>query len=155
MPPDPLFSWVVNFTWDSTMFYYMKLGSYWYLVIILCELLYLLPAPVPGHQSDETSPTGTQCSMYFVQIPSVSASSLLQHVPWFLSVLKRCIPNESVLVKYDMGNHYKLCYWILGKWPTWFTIALYKTFIIIILYMFRATLCLSSGGRIVLIQHLV
>lgn len=92
---------------------YMKLGSYRYLVIILCELPYLLPVPVPGHQSDETSLTGTQCSMYFVQIPSVSASSLLQHVPWFLSVLKRCIPNVSVLVKYDMGNHYKLCYWML------------------------------------------
>ena len=92
---------------------YMKLGSYRYLVIILCELPYLLPVPVPGHQSDETSLTGTQCSMYFVQIPSVSASSLLQHVPWFLSVLKRFIPNVSVLVKYDMGNHYKLCYWML------------------------------------------
>ena len=43
----------------------------------------------------------------------------------------------------------------LGKWPTWCIITLYKTFIIIILYMFRATLCSSSGGRIVLIQHLV
>jgi len=30
-----------------------------------------------------------------------------------------------------------------------------NTFIIIILYMFRATLCSSSGGQIVLIQHLV
>jgi len=44
---------------------------------------------------------------------------------------------------------------VLGKWPTWCTNTLYKTFIITILYMFRATLCLSSGGRIVLIQHLV
>ena len=44
---------------------------------------------------------------------------------------------------------------ILGKWPTWCTITLYNTFIIIILYMFRATLCSSSGGQIVLIQHLV
>jgi len=136
------------------MFYFVKLGSYWYLVIILCELLYLLPVPVPGHQSDETSPTGTQCSMYFVQIPSVSASSLLQRVPWFLSVLKWCIPNESILVKHDR-KPLQTMYWILGKWPTWCTITLYKTFIIIILYMFRATLCSSSGGRIVLIQHLV
>ena len=45
--------------------------------------------------------------------------------------------------------------YILGKWPTWCTITLYKTFIIIILYMSRATLCSSSGGQIVLIQHLV
>jgi len=37
----------------------------------------------------------------------------------------------------------------LGKWPTWCTITLYNTFIIIILYMFRATLC-SSSGQIVL-----
>jgi len=43
---------------------------------------------------------------------------------------------------------------ILGKWPTWCTITLYNTLIIIILYMFRATLCSSSGGQIVLIQHL-
>ena len=60
-----------------------------------------------------------------------------------------------------------LCYWLtcliyfwysgttLSKWPTWCTITLYKTFIIIILYMFRATLRSSSGGRIVLIQRLV
>ena len=43
----------------------------------------------------------------------------------------------------------------LGKWPTWCTITLYNVFIIIIIYMFRATLCSSSGGQIVLIQHLV
>jgi len=43
----------------------------------------------------------------------------------------------------------------LRKWPTWCTITLYKTFIIITLYMFRVTLCSSSGGRVVLIQHLV
>jgi len=39
-----------------------------------------------------------------------------------------------------------VCTETLGKWPTWCTITLYKTFIIIILYMFRATLCSSSGG---------
>ena len=38
----------------------------------------------------------------------------------------------------------------LLKWPTWCTITLYNTFIVIILYMFRATLCSSSGGQIVL-----
>jgi len=43
----------------------------------------------------------------------------------------------------------------LGNWPTWCTITLYKTSIIITLYMFRTTLCSSSGGRILLIQHLV
>jgi len=43
----------------------------------------------------------------------------------------------------------------LGKWPTWCTVTLYNTFIVIILYMFRATLCSSPGGQIVLIQHLV
>ena len=39
----------------------------------------------------------------------------------------------------------------LGKWPTWCTVMLYNTFIFIILYMFRATLCSSSGGQILLI----
>ena len=43
----------------------------------------------------------------------------------------------------------------LRKRPTWCTIAWCNTFIIIILYMFRATLCSSAGGQIVLIQHLV
>jgi len=42
---------------------------------------------------------------------------------------------------------------ILGKWPTWYTITLHKTFIIVMLYMFRVTLCSSSVGRIVLMQH--
>jgi len=42
-----------------------------------------------------------------------------------------------------------------GKWPTWCKITLYNTFIVIILYMFPANLCSSSGGQIVLIQHLV
>jgi len=43
----------------------------------------------------------------------------------------------------------------MRKWPTWCTFALYNTFIIIILYMFRATLCSSSVGQIILTQHLV
>jgi len=43
----------------------------------------------------------------------------------------------------------------LCKWPTWCTITVHKTFIIIILYMIRATLGSSSGDRIVLIQHVV
>jgi len=42
----------------------------------------------------------------------------------------------------------------LGTWPTWCTIKLYNTIIIVILYMFRATLC-SLSGQIALIQHLV
>jgi len=40
-----------------------------------------------------------------------------------------------------------------GKWPNWHTI-LFCVFISI-LYMFRATLCSSSGESIVSIQHLV
>ena len=43
----------------------------------------------------------------------------------------------------------------LSKRPTWFTITLYNTFISIIPYTFRATLCLSSGGQIVLMRHLL
>ena len=35
----------------------------------------------------------------------------------------------------------------MGKRPTWCIIELYKMFVIIILYMIRATLCSSSGGR--------
>jgi len=42
-----------------------------------------------------------------------------------------------------------------GKWRTWCKIMIYNTFIVIILYMFRATVCSSSGGQIVLIQHMV
>jgi len=43
----------------------------------------------------------------------------------------------------------------LVKWPTRCTVTLYNTFIIIILYVFQATLCSSSGGQIIFIQHLV
>jgi hypothetical protein len=42
---------------------------------------------------------------------------------------------------------------ILGKWPNWRTILFYV--FIAILYMFRATLCSSSGESFVSIQHLV
>ena len=41
-----------------------------------------------------------------------------------------------------------------SKWPTCTIILFYNTFITA-LYMFRATSCSSSGGQIVLIQHLV
>ena len=59
-----------------------------------------------------------------------------------------CTPEFYVLLTVHPGT-------TLGKWPTWCTIKLYNTLIIIILYMFRATLCSSSGGQIVLIQHLI
>jgi len=64
-------------------------------------------------------------------------------------VTTSCTPRKSHL------SANVTAYITLGKWPTWCTITLYNTFIIIILYMFRATLCSSSGGQIVLIQHLV
>ena len=41
------------------------------------------------------------------------------------------------------------------KWPTWRTITLFYSTFITVLYMFRATSCSSSGGQVVLIQHLV
>ena len=42
-----------------------------------------------------------------------------------------------------------------SKRPTWRTIILFYNTFITVLYMFRATSCSSSGGQIVLIQHLV
>jgi len=50
----------------------------------------------------------------------------------------------------DSNPKYKSC-----KWPTWRTITLFYNTFITVLYMFRATSCSSSGGQIVLIQHLV
>jgi len=41
------------------------------------------------------------------------------------------------------------------KWPTWRTITLFYHTCITVLYMFREKSCSSSGGQIVLIQHLV
>ena len=43
----------------------------------------------------------------------------------------------------------------LRQWPTWYTIIVFYNTFIIILYMFRALYCSSSGGWIVLMQHLV
>ena len=64
------------------------------------------------------------------------------------SHMEQTQPNFYVLLTVHPGK-------TLGKWPTWCTITLHNTFIIIILYMFRATLCSSSGGQIVLMQQLV
>ena len=41
------------------------------------------------------------------------------------------------------------------KWPTWRTIILFHDTFITVLYMFRATSYSSSGGKTVLIQHLL
>ena len=42
-----------------------------------------------------------------------------------------------------------------SEWPTLRTILLFYNTFITVLYMFRATSCSSTGGQIVLIQHLV
>jgi len=57
------------------------------------------------------------------------------------------VVNVHLLIYHISKQHSS----ILGKWPSWCTITLYNTFIIIILYMFRATLCSSAGEQIVLI----
>jgi hypothetical protein len=49
---------------------------------------------------------------------------------------------------------YQIKYFNSGKWPTWHTVLFSCTFISI-LYMFWATLCLSSGESIVSVQLLV
>ena len=64
----------------------------------------------------------------------------------FLLVITTNLKNFYALLTVHPGT-------ALGKWPTWCTITFYNTFIIIILYMFRATLCSSSGGQIVLLQQ--
>ena len=42
-----------------------------------------------------------------------------------------------------------------SKWPNWRTILLFYNRFIKVLYMFRAKSCSSSGGKILLIKHLV
>jgi hypothetical protein len=64
------------------------------------------------------------------------------------SLLDTIWPSFSV-------SRYEHSFISLDKWPTWCTISLYNTFIITIPYIFRATLCTSSGGQTVLLQHLV
>jgi len=63
--------------------------------------------------------------------------------------------TESSIVSLSMKDDDEWNRTVLGKWPIWCIITLHTMFIIIILHMFRATLCSSSGGRIILIQHLV
>jgi hypothetical protein len=43
----------------------------------------------------------------------------------------------------------------LSKWPTWRTNSLFYNKFIRVLYMFWAMSCSSSGGQILLIQHLL
>ena len=59
-----------------------------------------------------------------------------------------------VLIHSPKSHDITLCF-NFSKWPTWRTILLFYNTFIKVLYMFRATSCSSSGGQIVLIQHLV
>ena len=63
--------------------------------------------------------------------------------------------NIHILTRLNKAFRVDGAYCVVLLWATCCTIALYNAFIIIILYMFRATLCSSSGDQIVLIQHLV
>ena len=62
-----------------------------------------------------------------------------------------------------MASHPLSMWWVpqelftvkFSKWPTWRTIILFYNTFITVLYMFRETSRSSSGGQILLIQHLV
>ena len=88
---------------------------------------------------------------------SYSSSHETPSVKVFLSVHK----STRIFIKFDISGlfenlprKFKLrC--SFSKWPTWRTILLFYNTFITVLYIFRATSCSSSGGQIVLIQHLV
>ena len=65
------------------------------------------------------------------------------------------ILNISAVETSDLESFDVLLIVQLSKWPTWRTIPLFYNTFITVLYMFRATSCSSSGGQIVLIQHLL
>jgi len=90
-------------------------------------------------------------------ISQLSISAIVSHFSLFIATEEKRLPFHKTHSRHTMRFHVLLTVHpgiTLGKWPNWCTIMLYKTFIIVILYMFRATLC-SSWGRIVLIQHLI
>ena len=83
------------------------------------------------------------CSLF-----PLSCSTLSSHCSWRRIVKYRTILMFNLLVLWKYNE-------ISSKWPTWRTIPLFYNTFITVLYMFRATSCSSSGGQIVLIQHLV
>jgi len=96
-----------------------------------------------------------------VNIQEEVQCSLEEFRSWRWRQVTRSIPESNYtllmqVMSLNLMTHTEWTpYWqtltILGKWSTWCTIMLYNTFIVIILYMFWATLCSSSGGQIVLI----
>jgi len=91
-------------------------------------------------------------------ISQLSISAIVSHFSLFIATEEKRLSFHNTHSRHTMGFYVLLTVHpgtTLAKWPTWCTIALYKTFIIVILYMFRATPCSSSGSRIVLIRHLV
>ena len=79
---------------------------------------------------------------------------------WQTQLLGVCICRHSVSShKFETQPSNVAITWTskgnFSKWPTRRTILLFYNTFITVLYMFPATSCSSSGGQIVLIQHLV
>ena len=74
---------------------------------------------------------------------------------YFLFLITAILLAETLFDLCYVQNYLNTPVYISGKWPTWWTIILFYNTFITVLYMFRATWCSSSGGQIVLIQHLV
>ena len=73
----------------------------------------------------------------------------------FMTISRWIIPRIRNISDEKSQRKSKQAFYNFSKWPTWRTILLFYNTFITVLYMFRATSCSSSGGQIVLIQHLV
>ena len=116
------------------------------LIGVLFSPLLRSPVPFIGKPSSTTKNFDTTCSSY----ESNGGSAILLFV---------LVPLESIVdtVQLLTQNKWRSFFvtFNFSKWPTWRIILLFYNTFITVLYMFRATPCSSSGGQIVLIQHLV
>ena len=95
--------------------------------------------------------------LYIFRPTSCSSSEgqivLIQHLVSSLSVSGRPVVLFWDSSRTLCSDQHRLLEF--SKWPTWRTTLLFCNTFITVLYIFRATSCLSSWGQIVLIQHLV
>ena len=117
--------------------------------------------PPPGFDPRTVQPVAspyTDCATRPTKKREYSYTKKWAHHPWLTSHISPMTFHHVPLYYecYCKNTLRKFRFYILltahlnitsGRWPTWYTVLLYNTFIST-LYMFRANMCSSSGGQL-------
>jgi len=93
-----------------------------------------------------------QCSLSWIYVYSGTNRAVYQHSHPCTAPIVAIWCRLHVCTNTEITETYKTN---LSQWPTWCTNFFITVITILYMYMFRAISCSSSGGQIVLIQHLV